>query len=217
MLVADGDTVAQRMKTQLQRDDIRVVRNGIDTERFTPGDHAEARQRLGLPLGVLLLGCSGRLEPVKGQRVLIAALSQLPSRVHLTLAGGGSMATDLRQLAQTLGLEQRVHFLGLIDDMPSFYRALDVFCLPSFNEGLPLAPLEAQACGVPAAVTDVGGASETLCPQSGQLLLKGDSAAMAAVLKRMFQPLSSISPRVFVQQHWDVRLMAQAYRSLRGG
>ena len=218
LLVADAGIVAAKMRHHLRLENICVIRNGIDTERFTPGDQRRARQRLGLPQEGQLIGCSGRLEEVKGHKTLIRALAQLSPTIHLALAGTGSIETELRQLVKKWHLGNRVHFLGRIDDMPCFYRALDIFCLPSLNEGLPLSPLEAQACDIPAVVTDVGGSRETLCPHSGELIPAENADAMATILNKMLelQPQEfRTSPREFVQKQGDVRLMAQAYANLK--
>ena len=215
-LVADANSVADGMRQQLHyTKDIRVIHNGIDTERFIPGDQRKARQYFALPQNVEIIGCSGRMEEVKGQKTLIYALTQLPHTIHLALAGTGSTETGLRHLVQTLGLNSRVHFLGRIDEMPTFYQTLNIFCLPSLNEGLPLSPLEAQACGIPTVVTNVGGSRETLCPASGMLIPAGDADAMASTLRRMLNQPHETSPRHFVQQHGDVRMMARGYATLR--
>jgi glycosyltransferase involved in cell wall biosynthesis len=158
------------------------------------------------------------MEKVKGQNNLIYAMVKLPQTVHLTFAGSGSTEVELHQLVKTLNLSHRVHFLGQIDDMPDFYRALDIFCLPSLNEGYPLSPLEAQACNIQSAVTDVGASSETLCPHSGKLIPPKNVDKMALTLNKMIQLQilkSHISPRHFVQKQGDVRRMAQAYANLR--
>ncbi len=218
LLVADAESVATSMRNFLKLKQIRIIRNGIDTERFKPGDQSKARQRLGLPQDVQLIGCSGRLEAVKGQNILIYALAQLSQTVHLALAGTGSTEAELLHLAKILNLGERVHFLGRIDEMPGFYQALDIFCLPSLNEGMPLSPLEAQACNIPTAVTDVGGSGETLCPRSGELIPAEDADAMASTLRKMLQPRlpkSHPDPRSFVQHQGDVRHMARAYANLR--
>lgn len=214
LLVADAKTVAENMKKFLKINHVHIVKNGIDTKRFRPGNKTMARERLNLPLNVPLIGCSGRLEEVKGHSDLISAFTQLPNNVHLTLAGTGSLETTLRRQVQALSLESRVHFLGRVDEMPTFYQALDIFCLPSLNEGMPLSPLEAQACDIPTAVTDVGGASETLCPLSGVLIPANNIDAMADSLHKMLQQKHK-SPRKHVTQVGDVRQMAKAYSDLR--
>lgn len=216
LLVADAQTVADRMRAQLQtRHPITVIRNGIDSDYFTPGNKLLARAHFKLPTKVQIIGCSGRMEQVKGQALLIKAVHKLPLTIHLALAGSGSIEPDLRELVAQLGLTHRVHFLGHIDAMPSFYQALDLFCLPSLNEGFPLSPLEAQACNIAALVTDVGGAKETLCPSSGQFIPANDEKIMAKKLLTMLRSPSDIKPRPYVQQHGDVRVMARAYANLR--
>ncbi len=215
-LIADADSVAISVKKQLRLNKtINVIHNGIDTERFIPGNQSNARQYFGLPQNVQLVGCSGRLEKVKGQKNLILSLSQLPDTVHLALAGEGSLEIELRQLVKSLKLDNRVHFLGRIDEMPTFYQALDIFCLPSLNEGLPLSPLEAQSCGITSAVTDVGGSAEALCPDSGRLIPADNISAMSSVIHKTLKHPGKIDPRCFVQQHRDVRLMARSYTAIR--
>lgn len=215
LLVADAETVANSMRNHLKINHIHIIRNGIDTERFIPGNQGDARLLLGLPVGKKIIGCSGRLEQVKGQTVLLDALLRLPENVHLALAGTGSTEISLRRQAAALRLSDRVHFLGRVDEMPTFYQALNIFCLPSFNEGYPLSPLEAQACNIPAAVTNVGGSSETLCQHSGQLIPQVTASAIAATLGHMLASNNEPKPRSFVQQHSDVRRMVRAYTALR--
>ena len=217
LLIADAQAVARNMQHFLSINDVQIIHNGIDTKRFTPGDQARARQQSGLPQDVKLIGCSGRMEAVKGQDNLIHALAQLPEQVHLALAGTGETESKLRQLGKKLNLNNRIHFMGHIDHMPNFYRALDIFCLPSINEGYPLSPLEAQACNIPTAVTNVGGSRETLCPVSGKLIPPQNIDAMASTLYNMLQPQfnkETIYPRRFVQLNGDVRNMVLAYSRL---
>ncbi|WP_039850174.1 MULTISPECIES: glycosyltransferase [Grimontia] len=215
--VADADIVAQGMMDLPGIHQLKVIKNGIDTSRFIPGDKFKARKALNLPSGVKLIGASGRLEEVKGHGVLIEAMADLPAHYHLAIAGSGSLESALKDQAERLAIDHRVHFLGHVESMPTFYQSLDLFCLPSFNEGFPLAPLEAQSCGIPTAVTDVGGAVETLCPKTGLLLKAGDSADMAEKILPFLYESRTQNPRDFVMCHADVRNMAKAYDSLAEG
>lgn len=215
ILVADAKRVADGLKTYLPKSNPLIIYNGIDTERFTPGNKIEARQRLGLPTDVKLIGCAARLTAVKNHKLLLDALYRLDKDVHLALAGSGPCEQALREQAQELGDQHRVHFLGHIDQMQHFYQALDLFCLTSVNEGFPLSPLEAQACGVRAVLTAVGGCYETLCPNSGYLVSVNDSAQLARTLKQALSIQYYPNPRDFVLKQGDVRLMVNQYQSLQ--
>lgn len=219
-LVADSEQVASAMRQYLPGCQPEVILNGIDTTRFTPADHHRriaARQALQLPLDVPLIGCAARLEAVKGHSNLLQALSQsltLCPSLHLVLAGTGSLDAALRQQAAALGLHDRVHFAGLLSDMTAFYHALDGFCLASQAEGLPLSPLEAQACNVPVVLTDVGGCRECTEPSTGQLVPYGDIPALAAALQRCVSQPASTVPRQFVERHASLASMAAHYLRL---
>ncbi|WP_028021821.1 glycosyltransferase [Enterovibrio calviensis] len=215
--VADADIVAHALSSLSGMQDVLVIKNGVDTSKYIPGHKPTARAAMKLPNAIKLVGASGRLEEVKGHSVLISAMAELPNHVHLVIAGSGSMEATLKDQANQLNLSERVHFLGHVENMPKFYQSLDLFCLPSFNEGFPLAPLEAQACGIPTAVTNVGGASETLCPESGCLLKAGDASDMAEKIIHCLHGATPSNPRAFVTNHADIRTMASAYDSLTEG
>ena len=206
------------VRAQLPGWPIEVIRNGVDTALFTPGDRLAARAVLAraapIPADAALIGCAARLHPVKGHRFLIEALVRLDPQVHLALAGGGEEEAALRALSQALGLAARVHFLGPLDTMTDFYRALELFCLPSLAEGMPLSPLEAQSCGVPVVVTDVGGAGETVCPASGRLVPSGNALALATALAEQLSRAPKPDPRPFVLAHGSARVMVDAYTAL---
>lgn len=212
VLVADAPHVASNAMTFLPGREYHTVLNGIDCQRFVPGNKMSARAELDLPLSVTLIGSSARLETVKGVDNLVRALALLPSDIHLAVAGQGSQRDALITLAHEIGVSDRLHLIGHVDHMPDFYQALDLFCLPSRNEGLPLSPLEAQACGIPAVVTDVGASGQTLCPETGHLVEADDFHELARGLRRALDRKLNCSPREHVETNWDVRQMAAAYR-----
>jgi glycosyltransferase involved in cell wall biosynthesis len=214
-LVADAQLVAANMRKHLQIDDIKVIRNGIDTQRFTPGNKAAARLQLGLSKDAFIVGSAGRLEEVKGHKYLIEAFKGVPENAQLAIAGDGSLRESLEKTATQLGLESRIHFLGRIDDMPSFYQAIDVFVLPSLQEGMPLSPLEAQACNIPVIVTNTGAASETVCPESGLLVEAANTKALSQAIIQTMGKGESNAPRRFSIEHGDIKRMASEYAALR--
>lgn len=222
MLVADATRVYRQLKDMFSHQNIVTIRNGIDCEKFQIGSKNQARSQFGLPQNTTLIGCAGRLETVKGQDLLIKALALLPSDVSLAIAGNGSERQSLEALTQKLNLSDRVIFLGLVDNMPAFYQSLDLFCLPSRHEGLPLSTLEAQACGIPTVATDVGATDETLCPKTGSLVVRPTITALAKELDNATQRLhasdpNTVSPRDYILSNFDIRKMVNAYDALSDG
>ncbi|MEG1610945.1 MAG: glycosyltransferase family 4 protein, partial [Bilophila sp.] len=100
---------------------------------------------------------------LKGTGVLIRALALLPDTVHLYVAGGRA-PLSYEHLADSLGVRERVHFLGLVDDMPALFRGMDLFVLPSFYDACSNAVLEALACGLKVLSTTANGSSVFLPP-----------------------------------------------------
>ncbi|NOI29393.1 glycosyltransferase [Vibrio coralliilyticus] len=213
-LVADAGLVKEQLDEKLNYANITVIKNGIDCERFKPGSQAQARCELGLPAHGKIIGSAGRLEKVKGHDILLKALPLINSNVTLAIAGIGSQKDALTRLAEDLSISHQVRFLDLVEDMPTFYRALDVFCMPSRCEGFPLAPLEAQACGVPTVATNVGGTNETLCPITSQLAEAENSSELALKLSQMLLESPQSSPRQFVVNNNDIRKMVDAYSAI---
>ncbi|WP_111978088.1 glycosyltransferase [Algibacillus agarilyticus] len=228
IFIADSQLVADNAARFLGNYKMHVIYNGINTEKFQLGDQKKARTVMKLPLNVTLIGNAGRLEDVKGQRVLIEALINLPSHIHLAIAGIGSNEQKLKALTKQLKLSNRVHFLGLIDNMPAFYQSLDVFCLPSFKEGFPLSALEAQACGIAAVLTNTGASTEALCHQYGEIVDTGDNIGMANAIAKVCERINPVNPhnglqpdshnamiRNFVKTFADSELMLKAYNELK--
>jgi glycosyltransferase involved in cell wall biosynthesis len=153
----------------------------------------EARERLGLPAGALVIGAVGRLEEQKGHAHLLAAAAavrrELPELVVL-LVGEGRRQEDLQRQVRDLGLESSVRFLGTRRDLPEIFRALDLFVQPSLWEGLPLALLKAMGAGLPVVATRVSGSREAIVDGvNGCLVAPGDPEALArAILKLYRQP-----------------------------
>jgi glycosyltransferase involved in cell wall biosynthesis len=133
---------------------VRHIPNGVDTERFRPmaGGEDCYRHSFGLPKDAWVVGSVGRLVPIKNYPALLQAAAALRPGIHnlvVALLGVGAMEEHLRSLAADLGISDRVFFLGFREDVPDFLHTLDVFVLPSFNEGMSNVLIEAMASGVP--------------------------------------------------------------------
>ena len=160
---------------------------GLDRDRFRPFAHPQLRrqlsEQLGLPLpdNAPLLACVGALIERKGQAIAIAALHALPD-ARLVLIGKGEDEGALRAQAQREGLAERVIFAGSVDHdvMPLLLSAADVMVLPTANEGLANAWVEALACGTPVVTCDVGGARELIASETAGRLVARTADAVAA-------------------------------------
>jgi glycosyltransferase involved in cell wall biosynthesis len=179
----------------LPDDRITVHYTGLDHARFTVTPRATARAMvaatLGLPDdGAPLLVCPGALITIKGQALAIAALAGLPG-AHLALAGKGPDEAALRAQTASLGLGERVHFLGQVghDLLPQLLGAADAMVLPSEREGLANVWIEALACGTPLVIPAVGGAAEVVTsPAAGRLAPREPEAIAAAVRELIASP-----------------------------
>lgn len=214
VMIADAPHVAASVAKALGGAAPVVVMNGVDTERLRPSCQASARRALGLPEDLRLVGIAARLEHVKGVDIALEALRLLPGNVHLAIAGHGSEAATLRSQAIALGITERLHWLGVMDDMARFYPALDLLMVPSRHEGLPLAPLEAQACGIRVVATQVGGTAAGICPLTGQLVPPEEPAAMARAILHALDGTGD--PRPFVLREASLDMAARACLALAG-
>lgn len=212
VMIADAPHVAEAVAQALGGKPPVVVMNGVDTARLIPGDQAATRRALGLPEGVPMLGIAARLEHVKGVDVALDAMRHLPRDVHLAIAGAGREAATLRSLAIAFGIEHRLHWLGVLDDMARFYPALDLLLVPSRHEGLPLAPLEAQACGIRVVATHVGGTAAGICLLTGALVPAEDPVAMADAIRDALEGTGD--PRPFVLREASLNAAARACLAL---
>jgi glycosyltransferase involved in cell wall biosynthesis len=181
-----SDFSARQLRSLYGVPGARIVKiaGGADTERFRPAaDRAAARAALGLRPQVTLLLTVRNLEARMGLDRLLEAMARLRyfhPNTHLVVAGTGSRADALRVQAATLGIEDRVDFVGFIDDsrLAAYYQAADAFVLPTRElEGFGLVTVEALACGTPVLGTPVGATPELLTPLDASLLFRDASVA----------------------------------------
>lgn len=169
----------------------RVVPLGFDLSAFAAIDddaRADARKRLEVATNAEVVTTVGRLTAIKQHRLFfdaVAAASRTRPRLLALVAGDGELHDELEAYARTLGINDRVRFLGWRRDLSVIYGATDVFMLTSRNEGTPVALIEAMASGVPGVSTDVGGVKDVIeTPDVGARVPDGDVAGLAAHLVR---------------------------------
>ena len=171
---------------------VRVVAPGVDLERFSPGDRARARARLGLSESAFVAVCVRRLVARMGLDTLIDAWAEarargeLPAEARLLVAGDGPLRRELEARVADAGLSSCVRLLGRIDDdaLVDLYRAADVGIVPTRSfEGYGLVVVEAAACGTPSIVSRSGGLPESVAGLDRTLAVPaGDVSALAARL-----------------------------------
>lgn len=163
----------------IKSEKISTIINGVDVEKYNPkGDGKRIRSVLGLKDEVIL-GTVGRLDPIKNFDILIQAFSELKygrNKVKLLIAGEGKERKKLERIASETGVKDRVVFLGERDDLSNIYKIMDVFILPSRNEGISNTILEAMATGIPVIAAKVGGNVELIEHNITGLLVSPESA-----------------------------------------
>lgn len=160
---------------------IELIPNGIDLERFKPGNKSAARQELGLAPDSSIVLSVGSFAPHKGHRFLIEALPIVLAtvkNVQFVLVGDGKMKDPLVSQVQSTGLASHVQFTGVqpASALPKWYQAADLFVIPSLSEGTPNVLIEAMACGLPIVATNVGGVGEIIKHGVNGLLVAPQSA-----------------------------------------
>lgn len=175
---------------------VEVMHNPVDLHRFHPVDAAArraAREALGIECDVPVVICVARFDPVKGVDLLIQAWPEIASAIPqavLLLAGDGPLREALDQRIRSTGLSTRVRFLGYRSDVESILHAADLCVVPSRNEGLSLAAMEAMATGLPVVATRVGGLPEVVVDGETGVLVEPDNppALASAVIRVLADP-----------------------------
>lgn len=188
------------------RDRLQVIPNGIDTDVFRPVAEVreKARRALGLADDEFAWFAVGRLVKQKDYPNLFRAVAQLPdSKFVVLIAGGGALEGELRGICHSLGIDQRVRFLGAREDIRDLYNAADAYVMSSEFEGFSVALLEASAMELPIVATDAGGNREIVVDgRSGYIVPTQNPAALS---QRMLDVMSASAS--------DLRRMGQEGRT----
>ena len=186
-VVAVSAALAEKARALGVDDDrVHLLYNGVDGERFFPGDRAAAREALGLPQDAPVVLYVGNLKASKGCVDLLEAFPAVLERhpdARLAYVGSGAAAA-LEQRARELGIAGSLVLAGARPhhELATWMQAASLLCLPSHNEGVPNVVLEAMACGLPVVATRVGGIPEVLPAHAGSMVPAHDRAALAQAL-----------------------------------
>jgi glycosyltransferase involved in cell wall biosynthesis len=176
-----------------------TIGNGVDAKRFDPArveDGRSLRLNLGVPAGGFLVGMVGRLVREKGVAEFLEAAVKVAAsndNAYFVLVGerlpsdhAGGVEEDIRRAQAVLGM--RLVLTGSRRDIPELLAAMDVFCLPSYREGMPRTVIEAMMMAKPAIATDIRGCrEEVVAGQTGWLVPTRDAAALASAIRRCLE------------------------------
>jgi glycosyltransferase involved in cell wall biosynthesis len=168
---------------------VRTLYSGIDMSQKQPAyDDVAVRQKIGIPSEAILLGTVANLFSRKGYEVMLRAipaiLCALP-KVHYVIVGSDdhNYAERLKQLAQELKIDDRVHIVGFQDSVQPFLAAFDLYVHPALMEGFGIAVVEAMAAGKAVVATTTGGLPEVVAQgETGLLVPPGDAEALATAV-----------------------------------
>lgn len=203
---------------------LKVLYNGVHAlQQCSSVEVYQCRKELGLPESHQIVGVVGNLYPVKGHQYLIDAIPSILMtcpNTSFVFAGRGELEAELKSQVYRLGVETKVFFLGLRQDIPRILAMLDVFVLPSLSEGLSMAILEAMIAGKPVVATQVGGNPElVLNGETGFLVPPRDSQALASSVVTLLtnrQQAAQFSERGKrrAEGQFSLQTMVSSYQSL---
>lgn len=198
---------------------IKTIANGIDVEAF------ERSQSVPAPeiSGGKIIGVVARLDLQKGFEFLFSAVRELSRSfpgIKVVISGEGPDRQAIEQMIERDGLRNSVVLAGQQSDMPGVYAAMDVFVLPSLNEGLPMTVLEAMAASRPVIATRVGAVPRVVRDgETGLLVNPGDAAALRDAIARLLTDPDlcqrmSTQAHDWVQRNFTSEVMARQYRTM---
>ncbi len=194
LTVVCQQTYMEAMALGVPAERLTLIPNGVDTATFTPGGSGERfRAPLGVPADAPLVGFVGRLNWEKGPDLFLRMAERVhrhQPHVHFCIVGEGPLAEGAVHMVGELGIGECVHLAGLWRNILEVYPAFDIFVQTSRSEGMPLALLEAMACGRPVVAMAVGGVTEVVeFGTSGLLVDAGDWEGLAIeVLQLLARP-----------------------------
>jgi glycosyltransferase involved in cell wall biosynthesis len=198
----------------------RLVRmaSGVDTEQFRPGPSVVEAELLPRPRVMF----TGRLHPQKNLPLLFSAWTEVvrSSPANLILVGPGPDRRELTELAASMGIADRVQFVGAVDNPADYLRAADIFVLPSVAEGMSNSLLEAMATALPCVVSGIGGNTDLVTDgQTGRLVSTADAESWSRILLEVLESPAEMrrygeAARHRVDERFSLRVIVDQYLEL---
>ncbi len=210
----------------MPRNKIQVIYNGIKEIDIGNKTRDDLLSELGLPSDYRYIGTISRLEPIKNQTMMINAFfkvkQQIPD-IRLILIGDGAMMQQLKNLAETLDIQDDVIFTGFIDNPQKYISLFEVFLLSSFSEGTSMTLLEAMSLAKPCVVTNVGGNPEIVKDGETGLLVASDNVdffaeAVLTLLagQKLMITCGKVGRKYFLKE-FSIKQMVDSYQAIYKG
>lgn len=224
-LIAVSNDLASYIQDRglFNKSDIRVIYNGIDTDKYKKTDAKDIRKQLQLEQGAVLIGSVGNVRPAKAYDILIhaakVAVQQNP-QIHFVIAGHQKpeLMARLNDLIDQAGVRHHVHFIGFQQNSAAFLGQMDLFALSSSSEGFSISTIEAMATGLAVVVTRCGGPEEIVIHEKTALMVPiNDANSLAASLLRLInddtlrQNLATAGQR-HAQQYFSMDKLLRRYQ-----
>lgn len=188
-LVANSEATAHNLLGNYAGE-VTIVPNAVRSAFFEEDrTREEARAALGLDPAELIIGVPGTLRPMKGHPFFLNSVAPLLHergnlRVAITGEGASDFAARMKEKIRCLGIGEQVKFLGWVEDMPAFYRACDLVCIPSRAEPFGRTAIEAFAVETPVVASSVGGLETIVTDkETGLLVPYGEESALSDTLR----------------------------------
>ncbi len=226
-MIAISEPVKQHLLQDfnVSQEKVRLIYNGIDIARFSAQalqDREKKRAELGLS-GAALVGIIARLSDVKGHCYLFEAMKKVTEQVagcELLVVGEGKEKGNLLRLADKLGLRQSIKFIDSVEDTAKILPLMDVFVMPSLQEGLGLAVMEAQAAGLAVVTSNIGGLNVLVKDgQTGRMVPPKDVDALARAIVELLKDKAEAktlgqNARSFIENNFSQDLMVNQTENL---
>ncbi len=221
--VAQAHTTHLVEKEGFPADKVHTIFNGVDTNRFRPGEKRAVREELGLPFDAKVVAILAALRPEKNHALFLEGAVEIlraEPRAQFLVIGDGYLREQLERKAETLGISEVTHFLGSRSDVERVLQAVDVVALTSHNEASPVSILEALSCGVPVVSADVGSVGETVLDGiTGRLFPSGDlhgfvSSTLDLLGDDNLRSALGDTGRKRTMERWSLDSMVQGYETL---
>lgn len=183
-IVAISDKVKHNLERHLHRNDVIVVNNGIDIDAISSAHLTDLRKECSIPADATIVTMVSRITNGKDHTTLVKAIADLPQDFHLVLVGDGSLRQNLETTVSLSGAAERIHILGLRQDVYGILKASDIVVLSTEHEGFSIAMLEAMACRKPFVASSVPGIAD-LVDGIAELFEYQNHKQLAEILQRL--------------------------------